>query len=445
MIRLSLISISSLVVAYNIELAISLNSPILIFANILPIHALIYLSTGWFFFKNHANGKPGNELVSVIIPIFNQKMMIETVIEAIYQSVYKNLEVIAVNDGSNDGTKTILDHLSKKYRSLIVIHKKNEGKRKAVATGFYKSQGHTIVLVDSDSVIDKNAIVEFMKAFNSDPKIGAMVGYAKPWNAQKNLLTKIQDVWYDFSFNIRKTAESTLNCVTCCSGCLAAYRREAIEHYIPYWESSEIHISDDRELTTYAIANTWAKNQLSKHYSKSKTISEKLLVAMAKYDDAEDRGLTGQSLINWKSIYIPSAIVWTEVPTKLKEFYKQQFRWKKGTLRVNFFCSSFFWRKHPLFSTIFYVDFMMPFITPFIVIAAMVYVPLVHNDWWTPITYLLSMQLIAITHGIDYKLRDPKAKNWFLKPIMNLLMVFVFSWIIFLAFWTYRKNEWLTR
>ena len=445
MIRLSLISISSLVVAYNIELAISLNSPILIFANILPIHALIYLSTGWFFFKNHANGKPGNELVSVIIPIFNQKMMIETVIEAIYQSVYKNLEVIAVNDGSNDGTKTILDHLSKKYSSLIVIHKKNEGKRKAVATGFYKSQGHTIVLVDSDSVIDKNAIVEFMKAFNSDPKVGAMVGYAKPWNAQKNLLTKIQDVWYDFSFNIRKTAESTLNCVTCCSGCLAAYRREAIEYYIPYWESSEIHISDDRELTTYAIANTWAKNQLSKHYSKSKTISEKLLVAMAKYDDAEDRGLTGQSLINWKSIYIPSAIVWTEVPTKLKGFYRQQFRWKKGTLRVNFFCSSFFWRKHPLFSTIFYIDFMMPFITPFIVIAAMVYVPLVHNDWWAPITYLLSMQLIALTHGIDYKLRDPKAKNWFLKPIMNLLMVFVFSWIIFLAVWTYRKNEWLTR
>lgn len=445
LIRLSLISVVGVIVIYNIELALYLNSPVLLYANILPIHALLYILTGWLFFKNKANGKVGNELVSVIIPIYNQKLMIETVIEAIYKSIYKNIEVIAVNDGSRDGTKEILDNLSKTFPSLKIIHKKNEGKRIAVATGFYESKGSIILLVDSDSVIDENAIVEFLKTFNSDPKIGAVVGFAKPWNANTNLLTKIQDAWYDFSFNIRKTAESALNCVTCCSGCLAAYRREAIQEYIPYWESSEIHISDDRELTTYAIANPSAKKQLSKNYLKSNKLSINLLESMAKYDDAEDRGLTGQSLVNWKSVYVPSAIVWTEVPTKLKGFYKQQFRWKKGTLRVNFFCSSFFWRKHPIFSTIFYVDFMMPFVTPFIIIAAMLYVPIVHNEWWAPVVYLLSMQLIAITHGIDYKLRDKHAKTWYLKPIMNLLMIFVFSWIIFPAFMTYRKNQWMTR
>ena len=430
---------------YNIELALYLNSPVLLYANILPIHAMLYLIIGWLFFKNHATGKIGNEFVSVIIPIFNQKKMIETVIDAIYNSVYKNIEVIAVNDGSTDGTKEVLDQISQKYPTLKVIHKKNEGKRSAVATGFYESKGSIILLVDSDSVIDKNAIVEFLKTFNSDPNIGAMVGYAKPWNTEKNLLTKIQDVWYDFSFNIRKTAESTLNCVTCCSGCLAAYRREAIQDYIPYWESSEIHISDDRELTTYVIANTSTKKKLSNHYSKSKRLSQRLMEHMAKYDDAEDRGLTAQSLFNWKSVYVPTAIVWTEVPTKLLGFYKQQFRWKKGTLRVNFFCSSFLWRKHPIFSTIFYIDFMMPFITPFIIVAAMLYVPIVHNEWWAPVIYLLSMQLIAFTHGIDYKLRDSKAKTWYLKPIMNLLMIFVLSWVIFPAIWTYRKNQWMTR
>ena len=445
LIRIILVSMSCIVVIYNIQLALYLNSPLLLYTNILPIHALLYLLTGWIFFKNRANGKIGNELVSIIIPIFNQKKMIETVIDAIYNSVYKNIEVIAVNDGSKDGTKEILEHISQKYPSIKVLHKKNEGKRIAVATGFYESKGSIIVLVDSDSVIDKNAIVEFLKTFNSDPKIGAMVGYAKPWNTRKNFLTKIQDAWYDFSFNIRKTAESTLDCVTCCSGCLAAYRREAIQDYIPYWESSEIHISDDRELTTYVIADHKNKKKLSNHYSKSERISQRLLQHMAKYDDAEDRGLTGQSLINWKSVYVPTAIVWTEVPTKLQGFYKQQFRWKKGTLRVNFFCSSFLWRKHPIFSTIFYIDFMMPFITPFIVITAMLYAPIVHHEWSAPLIYLLSMQLIAFTHGIDYKLRDSNAKTWYLKPIMNLLMIFGLSWIIFPAIWNYRKNQWLTR
>ena len=91
LIRIILFSASSVVVTYNIELAVYLNSPVLLYSNILPIHALLYLLTGWLFFKNRANGKIGNEFVSVIIPIFNQKKMIETVIDAIYNSVYKNI------------------------------------------------------------------------------------------------------------------------------------------------------------------------------------------------------------------------------------------------------------------------------------------------------------------------------------------------------------------
>jgi hyaluronan synthase len=432
-------------VSYNIQLGIDLGEPLLIYANLLPIHGILYLFIGWFFYRNPAKGPIGNELVSIIIPVYNQKAMIEIVIDAIYKSTYRNIEVIAINDGSTDGSKELLDKLAKKYSTLKVIHKKNEGKRKAVALAFYESKGGFIILVDSDSVIDKNAIAEIMKTFNGDSKVGATVGYAKAWNAQKNILTRCQDVWYDYSFNIRKSCESAFGCVMCCSGCLAGYRREAIAHYIPYWVRSTIHDSEDRELTSYVVATPWAKSEFRKHYSSLPSFSEKAMESMAQYDDAEDRGLTAQVLHTWKAVYVASAVVYTDVPEKFSGFIKQQQRWKKGTTRVNFFVSSFFWRRNPIMSLIFYLDFMMAFITPFIIMTVFLYIPLVHQSLWHPLIYLAGMQLTSLAHGSDYKFRDVKAKNWKYKPVINLITAFVTSWLIFPAIWNYKKNQWLTR
>ena len=77
-----------------------------------------------------------------------------------------------------------------------------------------------MVLIDSDSVIDKHAIEEFVKAFDQNDQIGAITGHVKLWNSGKNFLTKCQDAWYDYEFNIYKTCESHFGAVTCCCGCL---------------------------------------------------------------------------------------------------------------------------------------------------------------------------------------------------------------------------------
>jgi hypothetical protein len=95
---------------------------------------------------------------------------------------------------------------------------------------------------------------------------------------------------------------------------------EAIADYIPYWRDEKTQYSDDRQLTTFTIAEPWVKRELA-------PISQRLKESMAGYDDAEDRGLTAHSMIKWETIYIPSAIVYTEVPENLKKFYRQQLRW----------------------------------------------------------------------------------------------------------------------
>ena len=362
---------------YNITIALSVGDPLIVYSTLMPIHALLVLATGWIFFKNRATGELSQDLVSVIIPVYNQENLIEKVVKAIYCSTYKNLEVVAVNDGSKDNTKQVLDRLAKSNSQLRVIHKANGGKRTAVAAGFYAAKGNFVVLIDSDSIIDKYAIQEIMKVFAANPKVGGVVGNGKVLNADKNFLTKCQDAWYDYSFNIGKTSESTFGTVLCLSGCLAAYRRKTISRFMTVWSNDKTQYGDDRNLTTYAIATPWAKGEMT----------NRLFTGMANYDDAEDRGLTSQAVAQeWDTVYVPTAVVHTDVPESARTYIRQQIRWKKGYLRSTFFISAFFWRKNPIMVFLFYLEFMSALIAPAILLSIFIYGPLLLHSYVYPVT-----------------------------------------------------------
>lgn len=438
-IRFGVIVSLVLIIGYVLSRAIQLGDPFMIHSTILPIHSILLLVVGWFFYRNTATGKVGNELVSVIIPVYNQVSMIRSVINAISLSSYKNLEIIAVNDGSTDGTKKILDELASKYSNLKVIHNKNQGKRKAVGTGFASSKGKYLIFIDSDSIIDPKAIEELLKSFNSDKKIGAVVANAKPWNNKKNLLTKLQDIWYDVQFNIHKSCESKFGTVICCSGCMCGYRREAISEFIPQWIQANVVIGDDRELTSFVIAKPWSKLELLSAFA------QKRLDYSCNFDDAEDRILTAQSLIEWKTVYVSSAVVYTDVPEKVKGFLKQQIRWKKGYLRAQLFVSAFFYQKNPLIALIFYLEFMSSTTLPLMIMVVLFYEPIIMKQYWFTAFFVLSQLLIGLVEGTDSKLRNPKSITWKYKPIMNLFTTFVVSWMLIPAIITLKKNEWGTR
>ena len=432
-----IVSIISLMI-YNIQSSLIMGDPIIIYSTLMPLHALIIFIVGWFFFKNKSTGEITGELVSIIVPVYNQEKLIGKVIDAVFESTYPNIEVIAVDDGSKDKTLTILRALTEKYPNLRVIQKPNGGKRTAVAAGFYASHGKYIVLIDSDSIVNKYAIEEIMKTFSANPRVGGIAGNGKVLNANKNTLTKCQDVWYDSAFNIHKTTESTFGTVLCCSGCLAAYRREAIASFIPFWCVANVQMSDDRDLTTYVTATSWAKKEMT-------TVSQQLREAMAQYDDSEDRGLTSQALTEWDTVYVPSAIVYTEVPEKLRPWLRQQTRWRKGYLRSCTYISCFFWRKNPLMSLIFYTEFMQSFLSPLLFSYVYIYVPLFLSNYMFTLAHFGGQLLIGLGSGLDYKFREPTTKNWAHKPLMGILTFAVIPWLLFPALWTYRKNLWLTR
>ena len=94
---------------------------------------------------------------SIIIPCYNEKHAIRDTIEwilsVIRDSKLKNVEIIAVNDGSTDGCEQVLNALTKEHHSdylLVVHHKRNQGYGAALKTGIRRSQSDYICITDAD-------------------------------------------------------------------------------------------------------------------------------------------------------------------------------------------------------------------------------------------------------------------------------------------------------
>lgn len=94
-----------------------------------------------------------NDLISVIIPAYNVAPYIKRSLDSVINQTYKNLEIIIIDDGSNDETPVICDEYAKLDSRVSVIHKKNEGQAIARNVGLDKAKGEWIAFLDSDDWI----------------------------------------------------------------------------------------------------------------------------------------------------------------------------------------------------------------------------------------------------------------------------------------------------
>ena len=144
-------------------------------------------------------------------------------------------------------------------------------------------------------------------------------------------------------------------------------------------------------------------------------------------------------------MYVCSAIVHTDVPDNLTSFVKQQIRWKKGWMRTGFFLMTFFWRKNPLISIVFYINSVSAFTIPLIMPIVYVYAPFILHQYWIPLLSLSITILMGVVQGLDYKFRNPASTTWKFKPLTNIFTGFLLPWLMIPALITLRKNQWFTR
>lgn len=125
----------------------------------------------------HAASRPLGPKVSVIVPAYNVARYLEDAVGSVQRQTYRNLEIVIVNDGSQDNSGEIADQIARSDKRVRVIHKLNGGLGAARNTGLSNTSGKYVTFVDSDDQLPPRAIetlLESLERTGSDFAIGAM-------------------------------------------------------------------------------------------------------------------------------------------------------------------------------------------------------------------------------------------------------------------------------
>ena len=120
-----------------------------------------------------------NDLVSVIVPIYNVEKYLKKCIDSIINQTYQNIEVILVDDGSTDNSGKICDEYIEIDSRISVIHKKNGGLSSARNAGLEKANGKYILFEDSDDYIEENLFQKCIKKMQIEDADICVFGYQK--------------------------------------------------------------------------------------------------------------------------------------------------------------------------------------------------------------------------------------------------------------------------
>lgn len=105
-------------------------------------------------------------LVSVIIPVFNVRPYICEALDSVLEQTFKNLEILVVDDGSNDGSERICDEYGRKDSRITVIHQENKGLSTARNVGLNRVTGEIIAFLDSDDAFHPDMIRKMLEAMD---------------------------------------------------------------------------------------------------------------------------------------------------------------------------------------------------------------------------------------------------------------------------------------
>lgn len=112
-----------------------------------------------------------NNKISIIVPIYNTEKYLERCFQSLINQSYENLEIILINDGSNDNSLDICNKYKEKDDRIIVINKKHSGVSDSRNIGIKRATGDYIGFVDSDDYIHKDMfknLIDGTQKYNCD-------------------------------------------------------------------------------------------------------------------------------------------------------------------------------------------------------------------------------------------------------------------------------------
>jgi len=402
------------------------------------------------------NSKP---LVTIVVPVKNEEENIRRCIQSCIDATYPSKQIIVVNDGSTDQTPHILDQMHKEHPDLYIIHlSKNIGKKKAIEVATEIAKGEIYFFMDSDCNMANDAVENAVKIFLSDRTIGAVTAHGRIRGGENgSTLKKLQDVWYDGQYRIIKGMESSFSSLTCCCGALTGFRRAAVQPYMHAWAhdrflGGEFKFATDRRLTAYVLGakpSSDKKSDNDDETRKANAYPYMSLLSTGK-DDFEsirrtydsDVFIEDKSRYRWKLKYSPHVRVYIGPPETFPSLIRQQIRWRKSFIRSIFATGGVYWRRPFFAALLYYLQVGLKIIRPYVVFQSLILLPLLSNDYYSGIFYVVSVLFSGMIYGIDFRLRNPGSPLWLYRPLITILSTLVFSWLLVYAAITIKKTAW---
>lgn len=270
--------------------------------------------------------------VSIIAPAYNESSTCIESTNSLMKLNYPTAEVIFVNDGSKDNTLQIMIgqydlvrterayfaaiptqevvgiYVSRRqeYKKLIVIDKKNGGKADALNVGINVARYPLVCAIDADSILEDDALLKVAKPFLDDERVIAVGGIVRIANGctiergrvidvrlSKKLIPAFQVVEYLRAYLSGRMGWGVLNGLLIISGAFGLFRKDIVMAVGGYKHDT---VGEDMEL----------------------------VVRMHRY--------CCENNIDYRVVFVPDPVCWTEAPESLKILGRQRNRWHRGLL-----------------------------------------------------------------------------------------------------------------
>ena len=227
-------------------------------------------------------------LVSILVPGKNEGHHIPKLIKSLDQQTYKSVELIVVDDGSDDDTPIICRQLLREGKiDKFIRNEVRGGKASAANTALRNSRGKYIVHIDADSYLDKDALEKILLPFYLNANVGAVGGDVRVANSEDSFCSRLQSIEYYKTISAGRTTSSELNILRIISGAHGAFRRDLLERV----EGWDVGPGLDGDIT--------------------------LKIRKLGFD----------------IVHQVDAVCYTNVPTSFRKLAKQRYRWDKSLVR----------------------------------------------------------------------------------------------------------------
>ena len=231
-------------------------------------------------------------LVTVVVAGRNESAAIESCVASLLDQTYPNLEIIVVDDASEDGMAELVRPFLADPRVRLVrnaSHRGRGGRPSATNLGLRFARGELLLSLDADTSFDRNMVRHMVAPF-ADPRVGVVAGNVLPANWDANLLTHLQAFEYHMAIDLWKRWASRFGTVLQASGALGAFRVSAVRG-IGGWDPE---LAEDTDVSMRMIR------------------------------------------AGYRIAFAHQAGALTEVPTTARALARQRARWDRGGLRTFF-------------------------------------------------------------------------------------------------------------